>query len=293
MELYKAARGDLRKAVMDRCANERHIKLPGGAKCASCLQNALESVADFGQRNACTHQKLTYLKNGETIEYPLCKDCLAEVCLDSECHHSKTEVLAAMQPISWSAMLVQTEGSEEKEVYPKIVREETYVAREDGEDIMAKFWEWLIGLRKLIYETWQGEFPDVASCVLSEDEKKEHAEASRCYVCLGSFQDASTFGEEEPDMVDFLIGGEKVSKKARKCVKVLDHSHRTAAYRGEDHDHPLQIIITTIIIIIIIQCFSRRKLSELQYADGPPALFHQHRGSQYVKISTQTNTNFN
>ena len=80
-----------------------------------------------------------------------------------------------------------------------------------------------MGLRGVIYESWRGKFPDVGSCVLSEEQKKEHAEATRCYVCLGSFQDPDTFGEEEGDVVDFLIGGEKVSKKARKCVKVLDH----------------------------------------------------------------------
>ena len=149
------------------------------------------------------------------------------------CNHSKTEILASMQPISWSGLLVQTEGAEEPHTYPKIVCEKTYVAEKDGEDIMPSLWGWLKSLRGVIYESWCGNFPDVSSCVMTESEKKAHADATKCYVCLDTFKETSSCEGEGEDVLDFMIAGEKLTKKARKCTKVLDHSHRTRAYRGE------------------------------------------------------------
>lgn len=192
----------------------------------------MEAVSRFAQQGLCNHDKLSYIQGGQTIEYGLCQSCLNEVCLPFECSHSKTEVLAAMHPISWSAILVETEGEDEPAAYPKIVREKTHVASRDGEDVMSPFWDWLKSLRSTIYKAWRGSFPDVNCCVMSEEEKRAHAEADKCYVCLESFKEANQSGEEQEDVIDFFIGGEKARKKTRRCIKVLDHSHRTAAYRG-------------------------------------------------------------
>lgn len=212
---------------------ERHVRLPGSAKCSSCLQHALEAISRFIQQDLCHHEKLTYVQNGSVVEYGLCQSCLDNVCAQFECDHSKTEILAAMKPISWSAMLVETIGGGETEAYPKIVCEKTYVASDDQEDVMPPFWEWLKSLRGLIYETWRGKFVDVEHCVMSEEEKEAHANATRCYVCLESFKAPGSLGEEEVhDVVDFVIDGEEVQKKVKKCIKVLDHSHHSSRYRG-------------------------------------------------------------
>ena len=232
-ELYKTARGEFRESILVTCLKEKHVRLPGAAKCASCLQYALEAISRFIQQDLCHHEKLTYIQNGNVVEYGLCQSCLDEVCTLSECNHSKTEILAAMKPISWSAMLLETTGGEESETYPRIVCEKTYVACDDGEDVMPPFWEWLKSLRGLIYETWRGKFVDVGHCVMSQEEEKAHADATRCYVCLEAFKTSSSLGdEEEDDVVDLLIGGVKMEKKVKKCIKVLDHNHRNSRYRG-------------------------------------------------------------
>ena len=167
------------------------------------------------------------------MEYGLCQSCLDDVCTLSECVHSKTEILAAMKPISWSAMLVETTGGGDPETYPRIVREKTYVACDDGEDVMAPFWEWLKSLRGLIYETWRGKFVDVEHCVMSQEEKEEHINATQCYVCLEPFKASGSLDEEEEvDVIDFVIGGGEMQKKGKKCIKVLDHSHHNSRYRG-------------------------------------------------------------
>ena len=208
----------------------------------------MEAVSRFSRQGLCHHEKLSYLQDGQTKEFELCQNCLTEVCLPFDCNHTKTEILAAMHPISWSAILVETEGEEDPSVYPKIVNEKTHVASTDGEDVMQPLWNWLKSLRSVIYEAWQGSFSDVNCCVMSEEEKKAHAEATKCYVCLESFKEPNGCGEEEEDVIDFVINGEKVQKKARKGIKVLDHSHRTAAYRG------LKSSYLTIFIIIPNHC---------------------------------------
>ena len=232
-ELYKTARGEFRENILVTCLKERHVRLPCAAKCATCLQYALEAISRFIQQDLCHHEKLTYIHNGNVVEYGLCQSCLDDVCSLSECNHSKTEILATMKPISWSAMLLETTGGEESETYPRIVCEKTYVACDDEEDVMLPFWEWLKSLRGLIYETWRGKFVDVGHCVMSLGEEKAHADATRCYVCLEAFKTSSSLGDEqEDDVVDFVIGGEKMEKKVKKCIKVLDHNHHNSRYRG-------------------------------------------------------------
>ena len=231
-ELYKTARGEFREKILSTCLKEGHVRLPGSARCASCLQYALEAISRVSQQGMCQHEKLTYIQNGRVVNYGLCQSCLEDVCSLSECNHSKTEILAAMKPISWSAMLVETTGGEESVSYPRIVCEKTYVASNDSEDVMPPFWEWLKSLRGLIYETWRGKFVDVGHCVMSEEEKKAHADAKSCYVCLETFKSHTPADEQEDFLVDFVIGGEEAPKKVKKCIKVLDHSHHNARYRG-------------------------------------------------------------
>lgn len=230
VELYKTARGEFRESVLETCQRERHIKLPGSARCTTCLQETLESISRHARQGLCKHQKLSYIKNGQGVDYELCQECLEELCKFFVCDHSKTEILAGMKPISWSAMLVETLGGDQQHLTPKIVREKTYVANNDNEDILPSLWNWLKSLRGLIYDAWRGEFVDVASCRMSEAEKLAHARAEKCYVCLEPFKTSSE--GRDFDVVDFVVGGEMEEQKVKKCVKVLDHDHRSGLYRG-------------------------------------------------------------
>ena len=141
-----------------------------------------------------------------------------------------------MKPISWSAMLVETLGPDGQDLQPKIIREKTYVAHNDDENILPPLWDWLKNLRGVIYEAWRGQFVDVGCCRMTEEEKESHAAATNCYVCLETFKTPHNVTDGDGvDVVDFVIGGEKAEKKPKKCIKVLDHCHRSAAYRGMNY----------------------------------------------------------
>ena len=173
-------------------------------------------------------------------------------------------------------MLLETTGGDKSETYPRIVCEKTYVACDDKEDVMPPFWEWLKSLRGLIYETWRGKFVDVAHCVMSQEEEEAHANATRCYVCLETFKASGSLGdEEEEDVVDFVIGGEAMQKKVKKCIKVLDHNHHNSRYRGmQDHTYFIHLLSSNI--------FVRCMLPELQHGFGAKALQHPDSCPQHV-----------
>ena len=238
VELYKAARGPYRESVVKTCAQEKHVRLPGAARCTTCLQESLEAISNHARLGLCCHQKIRYVKDGEAEDYLLCQTCLDDVCQPYECDHSKTEILSSMKPISWSASLVETMGGDLDQVYPRTVKERTHIAASDDEDILPAFWKWLESLRGLIYETWKGKFVDVQDCVLSAQEELDHENAHRCYVCLESFKSfENDNGRGDDDCVlDFVVGGcQTLPPRQKKCIKVLDHSHQTGLYRGKNH----------------------------------------------------------
>ena len=166
-------------------------------------------------------------------KFALCQDCLNEVGSATVCDHSKTQLLDAMKPISWSAALVRTMGPDAEESYPTIVSEHTHLASSDDEDILPSLWAWLMSLREEILKSWQGDFPNVEDCIMTEAEKLAHATATKCYVCLRAFKDPKK--REEGGRVDWrcLVGGAEVEVAERQVVKVLDHDHITGKYRGE------------------------------------------------------------
>ena len=220
---------------MEGCQRERHVKLPGSGRCATCLQQTLETISRYSQKGLCNHEKLTHIQDGVCVDYQLCQSCLNNICNSTQCDHSKTEILASMKPISWSAMLVETLGADGQDLQPKIICEKTYVANSDGENILPPLWEWLKSLRGTIYNAWRGKFADVSSCKMSEEEKEAHANATHCYVCLEEFKTPNNLNDNDDeggDVLDFVLSGQKAEKKPKRCIKVLDHCHRSSSYRG-------------------------------------------------------------
>ena len=241
-QLYKQSRGGYRARVLEQCKQEAHIQFPGGERCETCLQQLLEAVHNMGRDGACTHEKLQYTRNGVREKFALCQDCLNEVGSATVCDHSKTQLLDAMKPISWSAALVRTMGPDAEESYPTIVSEHTHLASSDDEDILPSLWAWLMSLREEILKSWQGDFPNVEDCIMTEAEKLAHATATKCYVCLRPFKDPKK--REEGRRVDWrcLVGGAEVEVAERQVLKVLDHDHITRKYRGENKRYCHQVL---------------------------------------------------
>ena len=246
-QLYKQSRGEYRARVLEQCKQEGHIQIPGGERCDTCLQQVLEAVHNMGRDGACTHDKLQYTRNGVEQEFALCQSCLNDLGSASVCDHSKTQLLDAMKPISWSAALVRTMGPGDEQSYPRIVSEQTHLASTDDEDILPSLWEWLLSLREEILNSWQGCFPNVEQCIMTDAEKLAHAKADKCYVCYRPFKDPKK--REESTQMDWrcLMGGAEVEPAERQVLKVLDHDHITGKYRGENKRYSHQVLTLALI----------------------------------------------
>ena len=246
-QLYKQSRGEYRARVLEQCKQEAHIQIPGGERCDTCLQQVLEAVHNMGRDGVCTHEKLQYTRNGVQQEFALCQGCLNDLGSASVCDHSKTQLLDAMKPISWSAALVRTMGPGDEQSYPRIVSEHTHLASTDDEDILPSLWEWLLSLREEILNSWQGCFPNVEDCIMTDAEKLAHATADKCYVCFRPFKDPKK--REESTQMDWrcLMGGAEVEPAERQVLKVLDHDHITGKYRGENKRYSHQVLTLALI----------------------------------------------
>ena len=235
ISLYKEARGSRRAEILGECERAGHILLPGGARCDHCYQYLIESVEEATRQGVCqtSHQKLTFMNEyGQQTFYPLCQSCLDEVCLNKvlnpPCGHSKTIPEAALQVISYSIVAIENYGpavNEKGEVimYPRILKEVTFVASGDDEDVMLKFWQELRALRPLISDKWRGTFPNLSDCPLSEEEERIFEASRECYACCMPFDPPlSDDGDDCDDRPLF-----------RRRIKNRDHCHRTGQFRGE------------------------------------------------------------
>jgi hypothetical protein len=210
--LYGEARGSSRQEIVERCLKSKHVKIPGGHRCASCLQSILEAIQLQSRR--CRHDKLKYLQeDGRECEYVLCEECLNTLSRQP-CHHTKTELVSALDPLSWSCVLVETFGPGDPSTYPKILESRTHVAEHKEEDVMGELWKYLISIRPLVSEKWEGAFPEVEDMEMTPNQMGEYENARQCYACCGVFGEEVWRGEE--------------SYIRNKC---RDHCHKTGAYR--------------------------------------------------------------
>ncbi len=79
---------------------------------------------------------------------------------------------------------------------------------------MGSLWEYLISIRSLVSEKWEGAFPDVDEVPMQHSQEVEYANASQCYACRGAFGEEVWRGHE--------------SYIRTKC---RDHCHKTGVYR--------------------------------------------------------------
>ena len=241
MGLYKEARGSRRAEILEGCLMNRHILMPGGARCEHCQQYLLESVEEATRRGVCdtSHQKLTFKNEfGQQTIYALCQGCLDEVCLNETinppCCHSKTTPEAALEVISFSIVAIENYGrlvddNGEAIIYPRILKEVTFVAAGD-ENVMLKFWQELQAFRPLISEKWRGTFPNISDCPLSKEEESFFEAQKDCYACQMPF---------DPPVIEHPVTGvdeeedEDDRPAFRSRTKNRDHCHRSNIFRGE------------------------------------------------------------
>lgn len=248
MSLYKEARGSRRAEILTECKAGKHILMPGGMRCDHCQQHLLESVEEVVRQEMCdpSHQKLTFSnRGGQEVTYPLCQGCLDKICLDKvinpPCSHSKTSPESALEVISFSIVAVENFGRPEDEwgngiKYPRIIKEHTFVAGGDEDEVMGKFWDELRLLRPMISEKWKGSFPNLADCPLSDEEEARFESEKDCYACRMPFDPPPDPDNQPGDEMggDELGGDDRPAYRVR--IKNRDHCHRTGQYRGKQYN---------------------------------------------------------
>jgi hypothetical protein len=109
---------------------------------------------------------------------------------------------------------VETYGPGDPNSYPKILESKTHVASNKNEDVMGGLWQYLLSIRPLVSEKWEGAFQEVEDMEMSSNEVEEYENAIQCYACRG------TFGEEAWSRDESYIR-----------TKCRDHCHKTGVYR--------------------------------------------------------------
>jgi hypothetical protein len=140
-------------------------------------------------------------------------------------------------------VLVETYGPGDPNSYPKILESRTHVARQKEEDVMGELWKYLLSIRPLVSEKWEGVFPEVEDMEMTPSQLVEYEEATQCYACCGVFGEEVWRGEE--------------SYIRTKC---RDHCHKTGAYRWVNYSGEG--------VGRLILVFQGTSLCSVQYEDG-------------------------